>query len=244
MKIFSFVNRLFLAASAALIAITAQAGELAPEYQFLEEMFPSVEITGVRPSPVEGFVEMQVGAEVTYVALDGKYVLQGSLYEYDGEGFVNLTDGAKNSYRKPYYTKFGDEESILFAAENPVAEVVVFTDIDCGYCRKLHRQMDDYMAKGISIRYLFFPRSGPGKESWMKAEEVWCADSRQDAMTFAKNDVPVESDPCDASIVSEHYKAVRELDLTGTPALLLSTGQLVPGYRSPDELLEILQEES
>jgi len=244
MNVFALVNRLFWAAAAVLTALTAAAGELAPEYEFLEDMFPDVEITGARPAPVEGFIEMQVGSDITYVSLDGKYAIQGSLYQYTGDQFLNLTDRAKVGFRKPYFERFGDDESILFAAENPIAEVVVFTDIDCGYCRKLHRQIDGYNARGISIRYLFFPRSGPATDSWFKAQEVWCADSQQAAMTLAKNDELIASEPCDASILAEHYKVVRELDLHGTPALLLNTGRLIPGYRSPDELLEILQEES
>jgi thiol:disulfide interchange protein DsbC len=244
MNVFASVKRLLWTAAAGLTALTASAGELAPEYQFLEVMFPDVEITDARLSPAEGFVEMQVGAEITYVSLDGSLAMQGNLYEYSEDGFVNLTDRAKSGFRQPYFDRFGDDESILFAAENPIAEVVVFTDIDCGYCRKLHRQIDEFNTKGISVRYLFFPRSGPATDSWFKAQNVWCADSQQQALTMAKNDELVESGTCDASIVAEHYKVVKELDLTGTPAILLSTGRLVPGYKSPDELLEILQEES
>ncbi len=220
----------------------AHADKLPPEYAFVQDAFPTVEITEVRPSPVDGILEMIVGADIFYITADGRYLLQGELFDIKNKR--NVTELAKETARLAYVNRFGDDESILFAADNPVAEVVVFTDIDCGYCRKLHREMDGYLKNGISIRYLFFPRSGPGTASWKKAEQVWCADSRQEALTRAKNNEEIASDECDASIVGTHYKVVNELGLTGTPALLTAEGQLIVGYRSPDDLLKILNEDT
>jgi thiol:disulfide interchange protein DsbC len=108
----------------------------------------------------------------------------------------------------------------------------------------LHRDIEGYNDNGISIRYVFFPRSGPATESWRKAQDVWCADSRQDALTKAKNDQDFSTKkPCDASMIAEHYKVVQELGLTGTPALLTQRGKLIVGYRTPDELLDILDDD-
>ncbi len=230
-----------LASGLLFMGFQAQAGDLPPEYAFVQEIFPSVEITEVRPSPVDGVLEMVVGADIFYITSDGRYLLQGELFDIKNK--VSVTEKAKQSTRLNYVNRFDDDRSILFAADDPVAEVLVFTDIDCGYCRKLHRQMDGYLENGISIRYLFFPRSGPDTASWSKAETVWCAESRQDAMTRAKNNEKVESDDCDASIVASHYKVGGELGLTGTPALLTKEGALIVGYRSPDELLELLGED-
>ena len=62
----------------------------------------------------------------------------------------------------------------------------MFTDIDCGFCRKLHSEMARYNEEGIRIRYLFYPRAGIGSESYKKAVSVWCADDRKAAMDKAK----------------------------------------------------------
>lgn len=217
------------------------AADLPPEYQFAQKLFPGIEVSSVKPSPVAGVLQMEVGADIYYISADGKYLLQGELYDIAAK--QNLTEIAKEDARLAYVTRFGDDESILFAADNPVAEVLVFTDIDCGYCRKLHREIDGYNKNGISIRYLFFPRSGPGTESWRKAEQVWCAESRQEALTHAKNNESFPSTDCDASVVGRHYSAVKELGLSGTPAILTTKGRLIVGYRSPDDLLELLQED-
>lgn len=215
--------------------------EVLPEYKFIEEAFPDTEITAVRPSGIMGLLEMEIGAELYYVSADGKYLFQGDIYDISRK--LNLTESARSRARLEQVEAFDDSESVVFAADDPLATVTVFTDIDCGYCRKLHREIDQYNARGISVRYLFFPRSGPGTESWRKAEDVWCADDRQDALTRAKNNEKVESKNCDASIVARHYEMVDVLALRGTPAILTEQGQLIIGYRTADEMLEILNSE-
>ena len=227
------------AAIAALLFIAPlRASDLPAEYQFIAELFPDVQINDVRTAPIDGFLELEIGADVFYLSEDGQYLLQGEIYDVPTK--VNLTETSKARARMAFVERFGDAESIVFEAEEEVAEVVVFTDIDCGYCRKLHREMTAYNDAGISIRYLFFPRSGPGSASWAKAEDVWCAESQQEAMTAAKNNEEFDSADCDASVVAQHYDTVQQLGLSGTPALLTSDGVLLIGYRSADELLQIL----
>jgi len=234
----SFFSRCIPALMIALLALPLRAADLPDEYQFIADLFPEVEIGEVRDAPIEGFLELEIGADIFYLSDDGKYLLQGEIYDVPTK--VNLTETSKARARMAFVEQFGDAESIVFAADEEVAEVVVFTDIDCGYCRKLHREMASYNEAGISIRYLFFPRSGPGSPSWSKAEDVWCADSQQEAMTMAKNNEDFESTDCDASIVAQHYDTVQQLGLSGTPALLTDDGILLIGYRSADELLEII----
>lgn len=222
-------------------AAESPADAVPEQYRFIAELFPDVEVTAVRESVLPGFVEMEVGADLFYVTSDGRYLLQGEVFDIATK--VSLTESAKTGARREIMAQFDASSSILFAADEPIATVTVFTDIDCGYCRKLHREVADFNAKGISIRYLFFPRSGPGSESWLKAEEVWCAESRQEALTKAKNNEDFATSECDASVVAEHYAVVDDLGLRGTPALLTESGVLMIGYRTPDELLEVLSAE-
>ncbi len=237
----SAVTRNLAAAALAIIPFIAVADDMPGEYEFVKELFPGVEVTAARPAPMAGWVEIEVGPEIFYVSEDQKLLIQGEVYDIESK--TSLTQASKSKARLVYVDRFGDDESILFPAAEPMAEIIVFTDIDCGYCRKFHRQIAEYNDLGITVRYLFFPRSGPGTDSWAKAEAVWCADSQQDALTAAKNNEEFATEPCDASIVARHYDAVRELGVSGTPALLTTEGQLIIGYRDPAELLEILNAE-
>ena len=122
---------------------------------------------------------------------------------------------------------------IVFSPDQVKYSVSVFTDIDCTYCRRLHSQIDDYLAQGIEIRYMLYPRSGPNTSSWTKAEQVWCADNRQEALTLAKLDKPFATSDCDSSIISTHYEMGQNVGLRGTPAIVLEDGTLISGYLPP-----------
>jgi thiol:disulfide interchange protein DsbC len=118
--------------------------------------------------------------------------------------------------------------------------VSVFTDIDCTFCRRLHSQIDDYMDQGIEIRYFLYPRNGPTSPSWAKAEKVWCADDRNEALTLAKLDKEYPTHTCDSSIVSNHYLIGQDVGLRGTPAIVLDDGTLFSGYLPPAQLKEAI----
>ena len=85
---------------------------------------------------------------------------------------------------------------LIFGPKDPRYTVTVFTDVDCAYCRRLHSQIAEYNRLGIRVRYLFYPRSGPNTDSWTKAEEVWCSDNRNDALTRAKLGEELKAKPC------------------------------------------------
>ena len=134
-------------------------------------------------------------------------------------------------------------EMIVFRADGePKHVVTIFTDIDCGYCRQFHRDIDRVNALGIEVRYLFYPRTGPDTESWAKADKVWCADDRNAALTRAKLGGSIPDNDCGETPVAEHYALGRKVGVRGTPAMFAENGELIGGYLPPDELLETLEE--
>jgi thiol:disulfide interchange protein DsbC len=138
----------------------------------------------------------------------------------------------------------GVDNMLIFSPPEGTAvkhRVSVFTDIDCGYCRKLHAEMADYNKDGIEIRYLFYPRAGRGTESYKKAVRVWCAKDRLKAMDIAKAGNPVTGSNTDCeNPVDDHMSLGAMVGVSGTPALVLDDGQLVPGYVPADRLIKML----
>jgi len=120
----------------------------------------------------------------------------------------------------------------------------VFTDLDCGYCRKLHSEMAKYNELGIRVRYLFFPREGPDTESWDKAVSVWCSANRNDALTRAKKGETIKAAKCKPNPVQRDYELGQDVGLRGTPAIVLPDGDLLPGYVPPAMLAQRLAPES
>jgi len=233
---------LFVVATLTLLGAVAFAAteQEAEEMARILEAFPDISAEEIRPSPMAGIYEISLGSRMAYISADGRYLIQGDLYDVETE--KNLTEERRMAARMYSLDNVSESSMIIFGSGDEDHTITVFTDIDCGYCRKLHRQIDDYNDKGIRVRYLFFPRSGPQTSSWFKADEVWCADDRNTALTTAKAGVEIESADCGTTPVAEHYELGRTFGIQGTPAIIADTGEMIPGYVSPDELLEYLEE--
>lgn len=197
--------------------------------------FRLVDAADVVPSPVPGLYQVFMGPQVYYVSADGEHVIFGDMFEMASN--ANLTDPARNLARLRALEAMGEERMIVFQAEDERYEITVFTDITCGYCRRLHREIDSYLERGITVRYAFYPRAGQGSQAWLDAERVWCADDPQLALTLAKRDEPFDGDRCAGNPITEHYGLGRMIGFSGTPAIITHRGELVPGYLPADRLL-------
>lgn len=208
-------------------------------HQSLGALLKSLEKKDITPTPIPGLYEVMLGAKVFYVSADGRYLIQGKMV--DLETGQDLTEAKVSTARKRAVDAVGEENMIIFGPDNARHTITVFTDIECGYCRKLHSQIDDYGRQGIRIRYLFYPRAGLDSEAARKAVAVWCADDRHEAMGRAKQGKEVEYRECE-NPVKEHYMLGQTVGVTGTPALVLENGELIPGYIPPKRLRRILDE--
>jgi thiol:disulfide interchange protein DsbC len=200
--------------------------------------FPDVRPDQIAPSPIPGLYEVRIGSQLAYVSADGRYLLQGEIIDLTTD--KNLTEGRRNALRRDVLAGVSESEMIVFAPANPTSTVTVFTDVDCGYCRKLHKQIAAYNAKGIKVRYMYFPRSGPGTASWTTAEQVACSKDRQAALTRAKLGEVLTNKPCQPNPVARDYKMGREFGVQGTPAIILESGELIGGYLDPAELAQYI----
>lgn len=210
----------------------------------IEALLDGVTPDSVTPTPVKGLYEVLVQNSVIYVSADGDYLLQG-----DRQGNVNIIDlktrenlskARRNKMTADLLAKTPEEEMIIFGDEDAKHTVTVFTDIDCGYCRKLHADMQGYMDQGIRIRYMFFPRAGIGSGSYDKAVSVWCSDDQQAAMTQAKGGEELPKKECE-NPVAKQKQLGDQIGVNGTPALVLEDGELVPGYVPPERLAIFLE---
>ena len=197
-------------------------------------MFEMIEPEDINASQVDGWYTIQKGSVVAYVSADGHYLLQGDLIDLDNS--VNLSEVRRTEARRELMATVSENEVITFSPAEVKHSVSIFTDVECTYCRRLHSQIEEYMARGIEIRYLLYPRNGPASRAWNTAEDVWCAADRQNALTMAKLDQKFETATCDSSIVQEHYVIGRDVGLNGTPAIVLDDGTLIGGYLPPDQL--------
>ena len=197
----------------------------------------------IETSPVANLYLVSIPPRLLYVSADGKYVINGDMIDVARN--TNITEGLRGKVRMAAINNLGEDSMIVFTPKNGKVKhtITVFTDIDCGYCRKLHNSIDEYNALGIQVRYLAYPRAGIGSGSYDKAVAVWCAKDRKKAMTQAKNNQSVNSEKC-VNPVAKHFEIGTKIGVRGTPALVLESGQLVPGYVPPQRLAAILDQDT
>ena len=203
----------------------------------LSEIIQDKTPDSIELSPVSDLYEVSYGAQVFYLSVDGKYIIQGDMLDVDSR--KNLTDDRRNVYRKGLLDKIDPTTAISFVPKQTKHVAYVFTDIDCPYCRRMHSQIADYNAMGIEIRYLAFPRTGIDSPSYLKAEDGWCAQDRKAALTMAKSGEKVAHKKCDNPVKSE-YELGLKFGVDGTPTLVLADGTVLPGYMEPLRLAGFL----
>lgn len=212
------------------------------DIEHLREKYENVD--DVRPTPVPGLYELRFGYRIAYVDASGQFGFLGSGDLQDVSSGENLTASRRAEVRRELLASLDEWDTLDFMPDRTEHELLVFTDVDCGYCRRLHQQMAEYHELGIGVRYVAFPRSGPDTDSWNTMQSVWCSDDRPAALTVAKAGGFVRERQCDSVSVERHFELGREIGLSGTPALLTPGGELIPGYVPPRRLAAILNEEA
>jgi thiol:disulfide interchange protein DsbC len=235
------MKRLLTAALLGALAATVAASdtEQATVRAAIETLVPGATIDSIEKAPIDGFYQVAVTGQLVYVSGDGKYLIQGVLYDIPAR--KDLTETGRAKLRSARLQDVGPEMRIAFAPKEPKHVVTVFTDIDCGYCRRMHEEVPEYNKLGISIEYLFFPRGGPGSESWEKSVSVWCSDDRHQALTDAKAGREVDKKQCNNPI-EEEYALGAQVGVTGTPMIIAPNGTQLGGYVPPQQLLQRLEQ--
>jgi thiol:disulfide interchange protein DsbC len=230
-----------LCTAGAVHAANAEQPAADPRVALLKLLPAGSKLEDLRPSPIPGIYEFMQGADISYLTADGKYFIDGNLYDMKSRD--NLTEALRAHARVALISAVPESEMLIFSPANPKYTITVFTDVDCQYCRKLHSQMAELNRLGIRVRYMFFPRTGPGTESWKKAEVVWCSPDRNDALTRAKAGAALDMNrTCSPTPVKREYELGESIGVRGTPAIVTENGDYISGYIPPHELVEQLKE--
>lgn len=199
------------------------------------------DVSRIKEAAVPGLYELRTASgQIFYASEDGQHLIFGSLLEAQPGNVVNITEAGQNEVRADVMAEYGEKGVIRYPAEGEQkAEIAVFTDIDCPYCRKFHEEVPRMNELGITVNYFGFPRSGPNTKSFFKYESVWCSDDQQAAMDKAKAGKQVPEKSCE-NPVGEQMRLGQQVEVRGTPAIVLESGQMIPGYVPADALAESL----
>jgi thiol:disulfide interchange protein DsbC len=207
----------------------------------IKSLVPNAEIESVSDSVLPGFSEVIMNGQVIYVTDDGQYVVSGAVFDVAGK--ANLTERRLGAVRVAELKKVPPERRLIFPAKSPKHNITVFTDIDCGYCRQFHADIQKYNDLGITVEYLFFPRMGQGSKGWNEAVQVWCSKDRNDALTQAKAGRSLDAKTDCDNPVNDDFVLGQRIGVSGTPAIFSEAGTQVGGYLPPDQMLARLEQD-
>jgi thiol:disulfide interchange protein DsbC len=238
--------RILTAIVALAAAVTAVAAERVDQTTVtavvtkFKALRPDLKVVNAEPATVPGMVLIElVGGTQLYATADGRYLISGDLYEM-GEKLVNVGEQARDARRRELIAGVPLSDMVVFPATTERRAVLtVFTDVDCGYCRKFHKEVPTLNKMGVEVRYLAYPRAGIGSASYNKLVTAWCSKDREDAITRMKRGEELPPKTCDNPVARE-YELGHLAGLQGTPAIVLEDGQMLPGYMPARELGQLL----
>jgi thiol:disulfide interchange protein DsbC len=201
------------------------------------------QVGAVDASPVSGMYLTTIDGVSGYVSADGRYFVVGDMLDLASR--KNVTEEKRKAKRRALLKQVAPGEAIVFGPEKPKYSITVFTDVDCPYCRKLHGEVEELARKGVEVRYVAFPRSGPGTKSWRSMTAVWCAKDRREALNRAISGAEVSGksgSECSDAVIRKHYELGQRLGIPGTPMIVLADGTSMGGYVEVGKLVVALAE--
>jgi len=209
----------------------------------INQVLPAgMSVKGIKQSQIDGLFVVDIGdLQPIYASKDGNFFLYGEMYAIKNGELLNTTKQEISLNRRAILdSELSEKDFITFAATDEKHVITVFTDVDCGYCRKFHGEIEDYNAQGITVNYVAFPRSGLESESYNKIVSAWCSSDPKGTLTALKEGRDPALKLCQDHPVENHYLLGQRIGITGTPAIISSSGDLLPGYLPPMELLKKL----
>ena len=200
-----------------------------------------LEIVAIKETPLPQIFEVELNTgELLYSDISGDYLFAGDLYQTTNSGLMNLSSKTRQLRTAERIRAIPEDQMIVYSPEDETrATLTVFTDVDCTYCRALHKDVEALVAKGIEVRYLAYPRGGEAAGSYEKMISVWCSQDRHKSLTQAKNGQNLPARDCETPVL-EHYELGNQIGISGTPALIFPDGRLIPGYMDVDRLVAML----
>jgi thiol:disulfide interchange protein DsbC len=203
----------------------------------LARSFPEAKSATLRVSPVAGVYEVDLNGQIVYLSADGKFLILGDILEVKTR--TNITEGLREKTVVKQLEAIGEKDMIVMGPANAKRTITVFTDVDCPYCVRLHQDVPELNKYGVKVRYLLYPRSGIGGETYQRSVSIWCADDRVKAVGIAKAGGQIAKKTCN-NPVERHFQLGNRLDVSGTPTIFLDNGKRIGGYVPAAMMLALL----
>lgn len=211
----------------AATAIRAALGERLPQLPPIQE---------ISPTPVAGLYEVRLGdADIVYTDARGDFLVQGQLF--DTQQRRNLTEERLNKLTAIQFADLPLDDAFTFVRGDGSRKLAVFADPNCGYCKRFERDLESI--DNVTVYVFLYPILGA--DSLRKSQHVWCAKDRAGAWSdWMLRGQPIPAAECDSAAVQRNVALGRKHKITGTPTLLFTNDERVPGALPAAEVERLL----
>jgi len=235
MKFAVRLTQLSLTASL-LIAASVHANE-AVIRKVLTQQFPGAQISSVKPTPYSGLFEVYLDDQLVYTDAKAQYVFTGDVIDLKNR--VNLTQARLNQLQAIKWSELPLANAIKVVKGNGARKLVVFSDVDCPYCRKFEAELAK--VDNITVYTFLYPIEGLHPKAIQMSKQIWCAPDRNKAWEayITRSVVPNNDGKC-TNPVDATIALGQKLKVSGTPTLFFTNGQCVPGMVPAAQLEKLL----
>lgn len=203
----------------------------------LAQQFPSAKVSSVKPTPYSGLFEVYLDGQLVYVDAQAKYVFAGDVIDLKNR--TNLTQARLNQLQAVSWDVFPLNNALKTVKGNGARKLVVFSDVDCPYCRKFEAELAK--VDNITVYTFLYPIAGLHPKAVQTSKQIWCAPDRTKAWDayITRGTVPDNDGKC-ANPVDATVALGNRLKVNGTPTLFFANGVRVPGMVPAAQLERLL----
>ena len=209
-----------------------------------------VKVLGVDQGPIKGMWQVEVEQDgkkfPIYIHYSKNYIISGDIFEVKTKKKIGMTVTPKEKSRKKIdCSKIPLDDALLIGSETATKTAIVFTDPDCPYCGKLHKEMKKVVSrrKDIAFYIKLYPLLMLHPDAYDKSVAIVCEKSLKmldDAFEGKKIPAP----KCKTTQIDENIKLAESLGISGTPTIILKDNSIIPGYVNADTLIRLIDETS
>jgi len=228
-----------LLATGVVLVCTGAIGQEAAIRKNIGERLPQLKsIDEVTKTGIPGVFEIRVNStEIYYTDAQANYLLMGNLI--DTKQRRNLTEERMEKLTAIKFDDLPFKDAFTMVRGNGKRKMAVFEDPNCGYCKRFERDLQK--VDNVTVYMFLYPILG--QDSADKSKAIWCAKDQTKAwLDWMVRDQAPAAASCDASALTRNVELGRKYKITGTPTLIFTNGNRVPGAVDDKQVEKMLAE--
>lgn len=230
------ITQLFLAFALLLSGQASVKADEASVKKAVEGAYPKFKVESVTKTPFAGLYEVFMAGQIiytddkmTFLIAEGRLVDPKTKKDITGERLDELT--------KIDFSSLPLEQAIKVVKGNGSRKLVVFSDVDCPYCKRLERN-ELANITDVTIYTYLYPLQQLHPDAPAKSKAIWCAPNRVAAwQDWIMNDqLPkAASNSCPVPL-EKVADLAKKIGVTSTPTLIFSNGKRMMGAQPYKEI--------